>query len=272
MFNRVCYVEFITANGQAKRLSDIDIQFSIEKHMGAVMNEANITIYNLTREDIEYLTTFTSQWIAYKQRKRIRIFAGYSDTSVGLIFDGDIIEALPTIPPDIALRCKARSGAYNNSTMISKSVTEPIYVKDLLKQAGSWTGLTINDHTTTDRKIGGFYYTGSVTQLIGQLNDIPDIIAYEDDGNLWVVDKKNTDTGLQMRVINKNSGMIEMPQPDALGIEVKVLLDPAIKLGQQIKVESEMIPACNGVYTVYELKHTGHLRGNEFYTDIKARR
>lgn len=272
MFNRICYVEFITANGQAKRLDGIDIQFSIEKHMGAVMNEANVTIYNLTREDIEYLTTFTSQWIAYQQRKRLRIFAGYTDTSVGLIFDGDIIEALPSMPPDIALRCKARSGAYNNSTMISKSVTEPITTKDLLKQVGSWTGLTVNDHTTTDRKIGGFYYTGSATQLIGQLNDIPDIIAYEDDGSLWVVDKKNTDIGLQMRVINKNSGMIDIPQPNATGIEVKILLDPAIKLGQKIKVESDLIPAVNGVYTIYELKYTGHLRGNEFYTDITARR
>lgn len=272
MFNRICYVEFITANGQAKRLDGIDIQFQVEKHLGAVMNEANITIYNLTREDIEYLTTFTSQWIAYQQRKRIRIFAGYEDTSVGLIFDGDIVEALPSMPPDIALRCKARSGAYNNSTMISKSITEPIAVKDLLQQAGSWTGLTINDHTTTDKKVNGFYYTGSVTQLIGQLNDIPDIIAYEDDGTLWVVDKKDTNTGMQMRVINKDSGMIDIPQPNALGINVKMLLDPAIKLGQQIKVESSLIPACNGIYTIYELKHSGHLRGNEFYTDITARR
>jgi hypothetical protein len=272
MFNRVCYVEFITANGQAKRLNGIDIQFRIDKHMGAVMNEANVIIYNLTREDIEYLTTFTSQWIAYQQRKRIRIFAGYTDTSVGLIFDGDIIEALPSMPPDIALRCKARSGAYNNSTMISKSVTEPIAVKDLLQQASSWTGLTINDKTTTDKKVNGFYYTGSATQLISQLNDIPNIIVYEDDNALWAVDKTNTNIGLQTRIINKHSGMVDIPQPNALGIKVTVLLDPTIKLGQKIKVESSLIPACNGIYTVYELSHTGHLRGNDFYTEITARR
>ena len=272
MFNRICYIEFITANGQAKRLDGIDVQFDISKHLGSVMNEANVTIYNLTREDIEYLTTFTSQWIAYKQRKRLRVFAGYSDTSVGLIFDGDIIEAFPSAPPDIALRCKARSGAYNNSTMISKSITEPTTAKDLFKQVESWTGLTVKDNTTTDKKVGGFYYTGSVTQLIGQLNDIPNVTAYEDDGSLCLVDSNNIDIGVETRLINKNSGMIDIPQPNAMGITVKILLDPAIKLGQRIKIESSMIPACNGVYTIYELKHRGHLRGTEFYTEITARR
>ena len=61
MFDRVVYVEFITANGEMKRLEGIDVKFSIHKYMGVVMNEANIEIYNLAKEDIEFLTTFTSQ-------------------------------------------------------------------------------------------------------------------------------------------------------------------------------------------------------------------
>lgn len=272
MFDRVCYIEFITASGQAKRLEGINLQFSVTKSMGAVMNEADITIYNLAMEDIEYLTTFTSQWIAYSKRKRLRIFAGYKDTGVGLIFDGDIIEALPSSPPDIALKCKARSGAYGNCTMISQSITDAISVKDLLKQAEQWTGLTVKDTSTTTRKVNGFYYTGSVTQLIGQLNDIPDIIAYEDDGSLCVVDRKNVDIGTQTRLLNKESGLIGVPQPDAIGIKATMLLDPSIKIGQRIKIESSLIPACNGVYTIYELKHHGELRGSDFCTDITARR
>lgn len=272
MFDRVVTVEFIAANGQLKRLEGIDVRFDVKKYMGAVMNEGNVEIWNLPQEDVEYLTTFTSQWIAINQRKRIRIIAGYKDTNVGLLFDGDIIEALPTVPPDVCLRCKARSGAYGNSTMISKSITRQISVKDMLKQAGQWTGLKINDFTTTTRKIDGFYYTGSATQLINQINNIPDIIAYEEDGSLCVVDKKNPDIQKGIRLINSSSGMIGIPQPDALGVKVRILLDPNIRLGQQIKVESSTIPACNGIYTIYELEHKGELRGSEFYTDITARR
>lgn len=272
MFDRICYIEFITANGQMKRLEGIDVNFSVKKYMGAVMNEATIRIYNLAKEDIEYLTTFTSQWIAINQRKRIRIFAGYKDTNVGLIFDGDIVEALPSSPPDIVLNCKALSGYYNNLSVISKSVTEQISVKDLLKQVSSWTGLTVNDYTKTTRTISGFYHTGSITQIIDQLNNIPDIIAYEDDGALCVVDSNNVNINKERRKITKDSGMIDIPQPDAIGIKVKVLLDANIKIGQQIEVESSAIPACNGVYTIYELEHQGELRGSNFYTLITARR
>lgn len=272
MFNRVAYVEFITASGEMKRLEGIDLKFSISKYMGVVMNEATIDIYNLAKEDIEYLTTFTSQFIAYEKRKRIRIFGGYKDTSVGLLFDGDIVEALPTTPPDIILRCKAMTGHYGNSTIISKSITQPISVKDTLKQCSEWVGKEINDFSTTDRKIDGFYFTGASTQLIGQINNIPDITCFEDDGEIIVVDSKNPDIQKGVKLINSSSGMIDIPQPDALGIKVKILLDPDIKLGQTIKIESSLIPACNGQYWIYEFTHRGHLRGSEFYTELSARR
>ena len=272
MLHRVAYIEFITVNGQIKRLDGIDFEFSISKSLGTVMNEATISIFNLSKEDIEYLTTFTSQWIAYNQRKRIRIFAGYQETAVGLIYDGDIVEALPTLPPDIILRCKAFSGAYGNSTIISKSITEQISVKDLLTQVSSWTGKEVLDNTTSNKTVNGFYYTGSVTQLIRQLNEIGGISVYEDDGVINAVDSNNIDIGTSIRLVSENNGMIEIPQPNAIGINVKILLDPTIKIGQVIKVESKSIPACNGLYSIYEMKHSGALRSNHFYTDIMARR
>lgn len=272
MFDRVAYVEFITASGEMKRLEGIDVKFSISKYMGVVMNEAIIDIYNLAKEDIEYLTTFTSQFIAYDKRKRIRIFGGYKDTSVGLLFDGDIVEALPTTPPDIILRCKAMTGHYGNSTIISKSITKTIPVKDAVKQASEWMGKELNDFSTTDRKIDGFYFTGASTQLIGQINNIPDITCFEDDGALTVVDSKNPNINKEIKKISSSSGMINIPQPDALGIKVKILLDPTISLGQTIQIESSSIPACNGQYWIYEFTHRGHLRGSEFYTEISARR
>ena len=224
MFDRVLYVEFVTASGEIKRLEGIDVKFSIHKYMGVVMNEANIELYNLAKEDVEYLTTFTSQFIAYEKRKRIRIFGGYKNTSVALLFDGDITEAIPSTPPDICLRCKAMTGHYGNSTIISKSITQPIAVKDMLKQASGWIGKEIKDFTTTDKKINGFYYTGAATQLIGQINNIPNITCYEDDEAICVVDSKSPNIDKEIRKINSSSGMIGIPQPDALGIKVNILL------------------------------------------------
>lgn len=272
MFDRVVYIEFITANGEMKRLDGIDVRFSINKYLSVTMNEATIDIWNLPKEDIEYLTTFTSQWIAFDKRKRIRIYGGYKDTNVALLFDGDITEAIPTNPPDICLHCKAYTGHYGNSTIISKSIVEPISVKDALKQASEWIGKEINDYTTTNKKLNGFYYTGSATQLLNQLNNIPDITCYEEDGAICAIDTKKPNIGKETRQINSQSGMIGIPQPDALGIRVNILLDPNIRLGQTIEIKSEAIPACNGLYWIYEFTHKGHLRGTDFYTEISARR
>lgn len=272
MFNRVCYVEFLTANNEIKRLQGIDVKFYIEKHLGAMMNNATIEMCNLATEDVEFLTTFTSQWIAINQRKRIRVFGGYEDTSVSLLFDGDIIEATPTLPPDIWLICKARSGNYGNSTVISKSINQQLPAKEVFKQVSNWARLPLQDYSTTNKQINGFDFSGGSTQIINQLNQIGGIIAYEEDGNLKIVDEKAPNIGGEVRKISLDSGMVGIPKVDALGCEITTFLDPVIKLGQRIELESIRIPAANGIYWIYELRHDGHLRGNDFHTIMKGRR
>ena len=63
-----------------------------------------------------------------------------------------------------------------------------------------------------------------------------------------------------------------MPQPNALGLSAKMLLDPTVACGSLVKLESKRIPAANGFYWVYKLTHEGGLRENSFYTTIEARR
>lgn len=63
-----------------------------------------------------------------------------------------------------------------------------------------------------------------------------------------------------------------MPKPDSIGCEMTILLDNSIRIGQAIYLTSKTNPTANGQYYIYEFAHTGDLRGNEFYTKIKARR
>ena len=121
MKHRKIIVEFKTPAGD-KRLDGIEVKFSVDKLMSAVMNKASIEICNLAQEDIEYLTTYTSQFIAINERKRIRIFAGYEEDGVSLIFDGDVVEGMPTNPPDRWIRMKALSGYYSNKEPVSKTL------------------------------------------------------------------------------------------------------------------------------------------------------
>lgn len=270
MRKRKIIIEFKTPAGD-KRLDGIEVKFSVEKLMSAVMNKATVDICNLTQDDIEYLTTYTSEFIAIAERKRIRIFAGYEDTGVSLIFDGDIVEAKPTAPPDKWLRCKALSGYYSNKDVVSKSLIGDVSVAEVCADVSNTLGLALNFESSILKKISNFSFTGDKTKMIQELEKIGGIEVYEDDGVLNVLDKGQPKKGFT-RFINEESGMIGVPRPDPIGIEIDVLLDNSLEIGQKIYLNSTIYPSCNGEYYIYELKHAGDLRGTEFYTTLKARR
>jgi hypothetical protein len=56
--------------------------------------------------------------------------------------------------------------------------------------------------------------------------------------------------------------------PDEYGVKVKCLLDPAVKLGDWFKLESEMLPIVNGFYQVYELTFDFATREPQYYVEI----
>lgn len=103
LFNakRIITTEFAVRGG-LKRFENISCKFRIEKYMGAVMNKANIDIANLAREDVEYLTTYTSYALAVQQRKRIRISAGYEGQDVALLLTATF--------PKLCRPCRRMSG------------------------------------------------------------------------------------------------------------------------------------------------------------------
>ena len=271
MKHRKIIVEFKTPAGD-KRLDGIEVKFSVDKLMSAVMNKASVDICNLAQEDIEYLTTYTSQFIAINERKRIRIFAGYEEDGVSLIFDGDVVEGMPTNPPDRWIRMKALSGYYTNKEPVSKTLNGDLSVQEVCSEAANLLGVPMIFEATSVKKISDFSFTGDKRKILKDLNELGDITAYEDDGVLMVVDKDKPRNSLEVRYIDENSGLIGVPKPDPLGIECTVLLDNSLKIGQQIYIESKIFPSASGLYYIYELKHSGDLRGQEFYTQIKARR
>jgi hypothetical protein len=280
-FNRKCYVEFSVPQGSnsafgvnvkynAKRIEGVDVKFNIDLPMSAVMVEADVSICNLTKPDIEYLTTFASRMTALNQKKRIRIFAGYEDTETNLIFDGDLFEAKPTQPPDIWLECKALSRIYGSTVQISKSILEPVKIKSIYTEAAKWLGADLDWRATDEKTVQKFDFSGSQTQLLEKLAKLGDVIPFMDGEKLVAVGRENQNTPKEVKVISEESGMIGIPKIDYIGMEAKMFLDSAIKRGDTVRLKSKSIPAANGFYRIYHIRHEGHLRGDEWYTTVKA--
>lgn len=263
-------------------MSGIDVKFNIDIFRGSINNKARIDICNLTKENIEYLTSFYAWDKELNKEKMIKISAGYKDKNVAILFSGDIYKALPTQPPDIWIRCEAMSGYWKNQKHISESMTGEFSIKDIAEKIASNLGLKLDFQVKNKRsllkKIIDFIYSGGLTGMIHKITSMLDVVAYEDNGKLVVADKEMSfsdipfKAGQKVKIISEETGMIGIPTPDAVGVVYTTLLDTATKIGEVIYLKSKRIPACNGYYFVYHINYSGHLRGTEFYSTFECRR
>lgn len=277
---RRAYVDFQistpTQDGQnAKRIEGLNVRFSVQKFRSQVQGKARISICNLATSDIEYLTTYMSPWVEIQKRKKIQLWAGYED-NLGLLFSGDILKALPTMPPDIWLDCEALGGYYNNLITASFTLQGPITLSEVCTVVSQKLGVPfINEasESVSNHSIDGFCHTGGLTNAVKKINDLGIGCVWVEDEILHMADnepKQPANKGV--RLLTEQSGMIGLPEPGPVGLDVTMLLDPSIKLGDPIEVRSTRMPSINGVYYPYSLEHTGELRGNAWYTKLKCQR
>lgn len=250
-------------------LEGINVRFNITKRRGCVMNKAEIAICNLKTDTVNYLTTINALKLDQENRKVIRLFGGY-EGKTGLLFEGDIIRALPSAPPDIWITANCLSGYHNNMKVGSFALQGGVYAKDVCAEVAKQLELDFYWKATQNKKIDQFIYQGGLTGAIEGLNQIGGIVAYQEDSTLIVEDLEPAPPTAEeiIPTYSLRSGLIGLPEPDLFGVKFKVLLDPTLKCGQAVRLESEQIPVANGIYYIYSLTHRGELRADPYYTEL----
>ena len=271
--NRVCFIEIETnerGKREMKRLEGLAFRAKVSRKRGAILSEANISIANLKRSDIEYLTTYMSPYINPSVRKSINVYAGYDTTGYGRIFTGDIYKALPSDVPDTWLNIEAKSLFYQNRVPVSYCVSN-VTMQEAGKSVANQLGLEFDWQADSQKRIDVFNFRGSKAQLIEKYNSFGDVIAFEDNGKLRVQNKTSKRKSGQIKLISKETGMIGIPEPDQFGVKVKCLLDPSLACGDWIKVKSECLKSVNGEYQIYTLDFDITSREQAYYCDIYAK-
>lgn len=276
MDKRICYVQIQTPSGD-KEIHNISIRGRITRKMSETGSTAKISIANLSREDVEYLTTYTSPYVDQSKKKRINVFAGYESTGVGMIFSGDIYSALPEGLPDTWLNIEAKTEYFNQQNIITLAQGR-MNTKSLASVAANQLGVNLVWRSKSEKFIDAFNFTGAKTKLLNRINKLDNFHAYIDNNTLYVVDKdeqppeeSNTSTTKKtgyVKVINGDSGLIGLPQPDEYGVKIKVLLDPSVNLADWFKLESKRLPIVNGFYQVYEMTYDFATREPQYYLEI----
>lgn len=263
-----------------KKLEGVNIRFNVETFSPVgVTSRANIVIYNLNKSDLSALTTSSLSWLA--KRAYIQLYAGYSD-NCKCIFSGQISNAPPEGNPDIGLHITGISNVDWMAQTINLQKNE-IEIIDLIDHVGKVTNTNIlmpgwlrTSNEWLHKKIKNFSYTGTPMGLLKYISNswggfsfdknTPYINIFNDQIYVWSAENKNA-THL---LVNENTGLIGYPRPTSAGVEVTVLMNPSIKVGDMIKLESKRIPLINGEYFVVSINHEGELRGNNWYTHLKC--
>jgi len=279
--DRVGYCVIKRDDGKFYKLDGLDFKFSIERKAGAFQCFADVSVCGLKKDDVLAYTSFTAQWREFNKKKYIAIYAGYAGTGgPKLLFEGDVYNAVPTMPPDVWMNMKARTGHYLQQTSVSKSILSPMKLEDVCKNAANWMGKKllwmVKNADANAKMIPQFQCKGTLAQLAQQMQDLaPDLICVnvnEKTGCVEIVDIDKIDYSAKMLTIDLDHGLLGVPVPSPWGVEFDMRLQTDICRFQPIHLESQMMPLLKGNYAVACYTHSGHLRGGDWKTHIKARR
>lgn len=258
----------LSAKSGIKTLTGMDIEFNIDKYMSSQQNSCRVRIKNLNREDVDYLTTFTSQNQGQNGKKQLTVYAGYGKGDATQLFSGDIVDGYCSGDADYDLFLRAVSNFYDSKILISLSFAD-ITFKFLCEEVAKKLNLGLNYQSTIAKNIGAFSFVGSAGELIDKLNENSEVIVFEDDGILVIIDK-DVSADENVKTISKYTSMIGVPYQNSHGISVTTLLDTEIKLGKFVEVQSERVREANGKYRVWKIQYEGSSHGNKFYSKFEC--
>lgn len=259
----------IEVDGQLNQYTGLYITATGMKYANPLQNECTVKIMNLRKSVRDYLLTETSPFNRPRRRKRLILEAGRQSIGYFKIFEGDIVEASPSQPPDISLTLKASTGGWWKTGITTASYGGSVPMSTIAKQAAESMGLRLQNDAT-DKNVANYSYTGSTLRQVDQIRDMG-YTTFVDDDTLYVTDIGQAVKG-SAYVLSKETGMIGIPQPTEQGVKVRFLLDPQARVGSQISLVSEMNPAVNGDYVVYKLGFDISNRDTAFYSIAEARR
>ena len=281
MFNRIATVLI-----PGFEIIDLRMNFKIEKSLVGYPNLGNIKIYNLSESSRNKIE---------KKGLQIQLFTGYKDTSVPLLFSGDIINVvhLKTGTDWISEIFAADGINILSTSTINKTLPAGVDTEQIYNElVGQMQGIAKGTTEGLKNCLSGKRSLLRELQLSGNIKDWLDKIATDCGFDYSVNDGviETAPTGLPLSdvppvVINQGSGMIGSPERTEVGINVKHLLLPGLKLARTIKIESitekinvgnlffrQVPPIRNkGIYRIDKLIHTGDTHDNPWETDISAR-
>lgn len=258
----------VEVNGQLRVYEGGDMSVKINRSADGKQNTCDAVLTNLRPDIRNYLLTECSPWNPNPQKKLLTVLAGRASTGVERIFTGGIAAASPSELPDIRLMLKALTSDDIKYTFIGRQSPPTISLSTLAKMVADDYGVPLR-FEATDKTIANYVYNGSAARQVNQLALAGDVDAFIDNNQLIVKNLGEANKG-QARILSRHTQMIGTPQVDDKGVKVRMLFDPTVNVGDAIKIESDINPAANGQYVIYNIGTSLATRAQDWYLDLSC--
>lgn len=259
----------IEIDGEARTYDGLNVEVRGSKTTGEVRNECEVVVTNLAKDVRNALLTDTSPFNRSRKRRRLIVEAGRARDGVFRLFEGEVTSSSPSQPPDINLSIQAQTGAFHAGVIVARSGSALSKLSEIAKQVAEDLGAALV-FEAEDKQVANWAFSGAAVRQINQLN-AAGVSAYLDDDILYVKPRGEPLRG-RVRVLNKDSGMVGLPEVTERGVRVTCMLDRHLQLGGTVEVQSEINPSLNGQYLIYKLDFDVANRAPQFYHIIEASR
>lgn len=241
----------------------ITCKFTVVRDVMSESTRATIQLYNLalkTRNEI-FQDAFTFD---YTKWKYVHLSAGYGDSeNAPLIFKGRILQAYS----------HRAGGSPDIITEIQAQVLDIFDCQTSHTFAAGTSYMDIHNTIVADMpsvsigNVGGLQGTIKTDLTVDgnafeELNKLTNGHTFIDNGVLnTIMDNEVID--VPVPVITESTGLLETPMRRDANLEVKMLFEPTLIIGQLLEIQSSVSPNFNGQYKVLGFTHDCLMSGSQ---------
>jgi hypothetical protein len=239
------------------------IVFDANKSIYGGLNKCTVTIYNLRESTRLRLIKSPEQNKLVKFSLRVGYQGLLRDVFRGQVLRGESIRD----GVDYVTRLESLDGGFDlQNTAVSKTVRGK---GNAIAQAVEGSQTSVGAITQQSDLIRPRVMVGNMIKVIGDLVE-PGQDWYIDDGQLNIIKPNEVIKGFTP-VVTAQSGLISTPTREQGLIEFESLINPSIKIGRLIELQSVTAPQLNGRHKVEEINYKGDLDGGDWKMTVKCR-
>lgn len=273
-WGRTGYVEIEGAGktyGNEGGGTTLDFKFDVTKY-GSMYSDFKVSILGLNSNTINQLTVWKPQDAA-SERRQVKVYAGYDvDGKPNLIAQGGVWSALPDPPPEMWLNMSCLH-SLDKKIPVEKPRTVEGTVRELFDQVAMEMGYTsrmwnVQKDFRNDKY--SFKIDGMKSDLAWKFAQKCNLIVFDDDGMLTATDTKGEKLPPKNPIpVNIDTGLLAVGNVAVAGATIRVRLSTRYKLYTWVDLKSQLIPKASGLYYIIKIRHVGHMRGDEWYTELE---